>query len=251
MENFQYKFRQEKILVKKIASSSFLTEEMLWEIKKFYNPNPYHNFLHALQVSSEVLFLSPRDFNVIEIKSLLFAALFHDAWHMGQANLLDEFRSLDIALNSLEKFEKKYDIWFLDKSLIRKAIVWTVFAKRWKLTDRFARILWDLDVWIIWWEFLEFCYFWFPFAFELGQSKEEYLEKTEIWYFKYLLSFSKNILLTREIREIMPNSLKNIKIYLKNLKENKEVLFEMMDVIKNEDISLEEFKEKFERKIKN
>jgi hypothetical protein len=106
-----YKHSQEKYLMNLVSQSSFVTKEMLLDIKKYYNEDiPYHNFLHALQVSSEVLRLNPKYFNIVEIKSLFFAALFHDAGHTGQASLLDEFTSLDIALKSLEEFEQKYDI---------------------------------------------------------------------------------------------------------------------------------------------
>ncbi len=243
MIKIKYKSKQEKILIDLVASSSFVTKEMLCDIKKYYNEKiPYHNFLHVLQVSREVLRLSPKYFNILEIKSLLFAALFHDAWHKWQINLLDEFRSLDIALKSLEDFEKKYDIWFLDKSLIRKAIIWTVFAKRWKLTDRFAKILWDLDIWVIWWDFLEFCYYWFPFWYELNQTEEEYITKTEINYFKYLMSFDKQIILTQEVGEILPNSLKNIKKFINT---DNQILIDMMKIIKNEDIIYDKFVEKY------
>jgi len=247
MIKIQYKNKQEEILIEKVASSSFVTKEMLCDIKKYYNKEvPYHNFLHALQVSSEVLRLNPNDFNILEIKSLFFAALFHDAGHNWQANLLDEFRSLDIALNSLEEFEEKHKIGFLDKSLIRKAIIWTVFAKRWKFTDRFAKIMWDLDIWVIGGDFLEFCYYGFPFCYELWQTEEEYITKTEINYFKYLMNFDKSVILTNEVREILPNSLTNIKKFINT---SNEILIDMCKTIKNEDISLEEFTDKYENKI--
>ncbi len=247
MQKIQYKYSQEKILIDLLVSSSFITIEMLLEIKNYYNQNiAYHNFLHVLQVSSEVLRLNSKYFNILEIKSLFFAALFHDAGHKWQANLLDEFTSLDIALKSLDDFEKKYDIWFLDKSLIRKAIIWTVFKKRWKLTDRFAKILWDLDIWVIWGEFLEFCYYSFPFWYELWQTEEEYITITEINYFKYLMSFDKNIILTIEVREILPNSLKNIKKFI-NTDNN--ILIDMMKTIKSDDISYKEFVKKYKNKI--
>ena len=243
MTKINYKHSQERYLMVLLSQSSFVTKEMLLDIKKYYNEEiPYHNFLHALQVSSEVLRLNPKHFNIVEIKSLFFAALFHDAGHTGQASLLDEFTSLDIALKSLEEFEQKYDIWFLDKSLIRKAIIWTVFAKRWKLTDRFAKILWDLDIWVIWGEFLEFCYYGFPFWYELNQSEEEYITKTEINYFKYLMSFDKQIILTSEVKEILPNSLKNIKKFIATPNE---ILIYMMTTIKNKDITFFEFEEKY------
>ena len=247
MIKIKYKLKQEEIIIDNLSKSWFITKDMLYIIKQYYNSTvPYHNFLHALQVSTEVLKLNVNKFNIVEIKSLFFAALFHDAWHKWQANLLDEFRSLDIALENLEEFEKKYDIWYVDKTIIRKAIIWTVFAKRWKFTDRFARIMWDLDVWVIWWDFLEFCYYGFPFCYELGQTPQEYITKTEIGYFKYLMSFDKEVLLTSEVKEILPNSLKNIKKFLNT--DNK-VLIEMCEVIKDEDISLEEFEKRYQNKV--
>ena len=243
MQKLVYKSRQEQILIEEIASSSFVTKDILCEIKKYYNENvPYHNFLHVLQVSKQVLRLNPNSFNIVEIKSLFFAALFHDAWHTWQAELLDEFNSLDIALKSLNDFREKYDIWFLDERLIRKSIIWTVFSKRWQLTDRFAKILWDLDIWVIWLEFLEFCYYGFPFWYELWQTEDEYITKTEIWYFKYLLSFNKNIFLSSEVSEISNNQFTNIKKFL-NTKN--EIKIDMMKTIKNENITFLEFENKY------
>ncbi|MDQ7009714.1 MAG: hypothetical protein Q9M94_05475 [Candidatus Gracilibacteria bacterium] len=76
-----YKSREELILMKDLISSSFINLEQLLNIKSYYNEKvPYHNFLHALIVAGKVLeLLSPNDFNLIEIKSLFLAALFHDA----------------------------------------------------------------------------------------------------------------------------------------------------------------------------
>jgi hypothetical protein len=80
MIQIKYKYKQEQILIEEIASSSFITKDILCEIKKYYNEKvPYHNFLHVLQVSKQVLKLNPDLFNIVEIKSLFFAALFHDA----------------------------------------------------------------------------------------------------------------------------------------------------------------------------
>jgi hypothetical protein len=168
--------------------------------------------------------------------------LFHDAWHKWQADLLDEFTSLDIALKSLKELRNKYNIGFLDERLIRKAIIWTVFSKRWQLKDRFAKILWDLDIWVLWLDFLEFCYYWFPFWYELWLTEEEFITKTEIWYFKYLITFNKEILLTTEVKEISPNIFNNIKIFINT--DNK-LLIEMMKVIKNEDITYDDFYKKY------
>jgi len=241
----KYKLRQEKILIEEIASSSFITSEVLYEIKKYYNDTvPYHNFLHVLQVTKQVLRLNPKEINIVEIKSLFYAALFHDAWHTGQANLLDEFNSLDIALKSLHEFEHKYNIWFYDQRIIREAIVWTVFSKRWLMDKQFALILWDLDIWVLGLDFLEFCYYGFPFWYEMWLDEEEYITKTEIWYFKYLLSFDKEILLSKEVKEISPNVFKNIKKFLNT---DTELKIEMMKVIKNEDITYDEFYQKFNK----
>jgi hypothetical protein len=76
-----YKKREELILMREVISSSFITLEQLEYIKKHYDEKvPYHNFLHALTVALKVLeLLSHKDFNIIEIKSLFIAALFHDA----------------------------------------------------------------------------------------------------------------------------------------------------------------------------
>jgi hypothetical protein len=53
MRKIIYKKRQEKILIEEILSSSFLSEKIILEIKKLYLEKvEYHNFLHALQVSS-------------------------------------------------------------------------------------------------------------------------------------------------------------------------------------------------------
>lgn len=241
----KYKLKQEKILIEEISSSSFITSEILYEIKKYYHANvPYHNFLHVLQVSKQVLRLSLNEFNIVEIKSLFYAALFHDAWHTGQAYLLDEFNSLDIALKSLNEFNEKFKIWFLDEKIIRKAIIWTVFSKRWKLKDRFAKILWDLDIWVLWLEFLEFCYYSFPFWYEMWIEEKEFITKTEIWYFKFLLSINKEILLSNEVKEITTNVFKNIKKYLNTPTEIK---IDMMKTIKNEDITYDEFYKKFNK----
>jgi len=243
MEKIKYKYRQEKILIDELSSTPFVCKEVLYEIKSFYNKNvPYHNFLHVLQVSREILRLSSDDFNILEIKSLLFAGLFHDAWHTGQSEILDEFNSLDIALEKLTDLQNRFDIWILDDRIIRKAIVWTVFSNRWKLTDKFAKILWDFDIGVIWWKLLEFCYYGLPFWYELGQSEEVYITKTEIGYFKYIMSFDKKIILTSEVQEILPNSIKNIKQFMQMDLSKK---IEMMKVIKNEDITYDEFEKRF------
>lgn len=245
MEKFVYKSRQEKILIDEILSSSFLFLEILLEIKKLYSEKvPYHNFLHALQMASWVLLLDKTKFNLLEIKSLLIAGLFHDAWHSWTVNILDEYNSLDLALQNIENFQKKFDLWLLDFSIIRKAIIWTVFTKRWKIDNIYWKIMWDLDIWIIWWDFLDFCYYWFIYCCELWLSEKEFLEKTEIWYFKYLVSLNKEIFFTIEVKNIYPQSFQNIKKFINT---DYYIKKEMLETLKNEDITLEEFKEKFNK----
>jgi hypothetical protein len=79
--NCTYKLQQEEILIKAIVESSMISKNQLNDIKKCYHQNvAYHNFVHALTVASKVLeTLSHKEFNIIEIKSLFIAALFHDA----------------------------------------------------------------------------------------------------------------------------------------------------------------------------
>ena len=150
-----YKKREEEKLINELISSSFINKEQLHYIKKYYDEKvPYHNFLHVLFVAWKVLeLLSPEDFNLIEIKSLFIAALFHDAWHTGMAEDLDEFRSLDIAIKAINDFEKEYNYKWINNSIIRKAIIWTVFKNRWKNTNKYAIIMADLDISSLWLDF--------------------------------------------------------------------------------------------------
>ena len=188
-----YKSREELILMEDLASSSFITLEQLKDIKKYYDEKvPYHNFLHALTVASKVLeLLSPDDFNLIEIKSLFLAGLFHDAGHTGMAESLDEFRSLDIALNAIDEFEKKYNYSGIDNSIIRKAIIWTVFKNRLKNKNKYAIIMADLDIHQLWYTFEYFLYysdFWM--ALEIWKFDKKWELNIEdwfknIWFFEY------------------------------------------------------------------
>jgi hypothetical protein len=59
------------------------------------------------------------------------------------------------------------------------------------------------------------------------------------------LSFNKDILLSEEVKVISPNVFKNIKKYLNTPSEIK---VDMMKTIKNEDITYEEFYEKYKNK---
>lgn len=109
-KNIMYKRREEAHLSEKILSSKLISKEELEYIKNLYCEFvPYHNFIHALKVSESVLMLPLSDFSIVEIRSLLIAALFHDAGHRGTASDLDEFRSLDMAFEGILDFEKRYD----------------------------------------------------------------------------------------------------------------------------------------------
>jgi hypothetical protein len=255
-----YKKREELILMREVISSSFITLEQLEYIKKHYDEKvPYHNFLHALTVALKVLeLLSHKDFNIIEIKSLFIAALFHDAWHTGMAEDLDEFRSLDLALESINIFENKYNYFWVDNSIIRKAIIWTVFKSRWKNTNKYALIMADLDIHAIWLDFMEYLYysdFWM--ALEIGNTKEWKLNIDEwfknIWFFKFIMWIDKNIYKNEQIKnELLNKSLENITEYIKISKNNCKLdnnisIQKIFNYWKNNDITLEEFKNKFKQ----
>jgi hypothetical protein len=79
-------------------------------------------------------------------------------------------------------------------------------------------------------------------ALEYDVSVEEYFIETEKKYFLYLMNIDKNVLITSEVREILPHSLKTIKDFY-NIPLEKRL--EMFEVLKNEDITLDEFKERF------
>ena len=75
-----YKRKQEQLYIEKILSSKLITQEELLYIKQLYSEFvPYHNFLHALTVAESVLHLPTEKWNIMEIKSLFMAGLFHDA----------------------------------------------------------------------------------------------------------------------------------------------------------------------------
>ena len=44
------------------------------------------------------------NFNILEIKSLLIASLFHDAGHNGKMEVLDKFTALDHFRKTMDKF---------------------------------------------------------------------------------------------------------------------------------------------------
>ena len=253
-----YKSREESILMKELILSSFITLEQLEDIKKHYDEKvPYHNFLHVLTVAWNVLeLLSPKDFNLIEIKSLFLAALFHDAWHTWMAGDLDEFRSLDIALEAIDNFEKKYDYIWIDKSIIRKAIIWTVFKNRAKNKNKYAIIMADLDISILWMDFVDFLYysdFWM--ALEIGNYEEQELNIKDwfknIWYFKFLMWVDKNIYRNKNISDkLLKKSLINITKYINISKNNFHLddwqkIEEIFNYWRNNNVTLNDLKNKF------
>ena len=136
MWSFVYKTKEEKILIDLLVSSSLITKEVLLEIKKTYYNNPYHNFVHALYVTKLVTLLPHDKFNLLEIKSLMYAALFHDALHTWRGSELDEYVSYDIWLKTYKNLSEKYNLWIINESIFRNAILWTVFKNRWKLKNK-------------------------------------------------------------------------------------------------------------------
>ena len=201
-----YKSRQEKILMEELAESSMISMEQLQDIKKYYKEDvPYHNFLHALTVASRVLELSCEKYNIIEVRSLFIAALFHDAGHSWTAEDLDEFRSLDIAFENIEKFEKKYNYEWIDFSIVRNAIMWTVFKNRWTITNKYSRVLADLDIHTLWLDFVEFLYyadFWMALEIWDSVNWELDIEKwfKDISFFKFLMWVNRKIFLIQDFQ---------------------------------------------------
>lgn len=126
--------------------------------------------------------------------------------------MLDEFRSLDIAFQGIIDFEKKYDYAGIDYSIVRKAIIGTVFKNRAKNTDSYAILLADLDISTIGMSFPAFLYYCdFPICVEFGKNIEEWLQ--DVNYFKFLMSVEKNIFRNNDVKDIFPEALKNIKKY--------------------------------------
>jgi len=252
-----YKSRQEKILMEELAESSMINMEQLHDIKKYYSEDvAYHNFLHALTVATKVLELSCDKYNIIEVRSLFIAALFHDAGHKWTAEDLDEFRSLDIAFENIEKFEKKYNFEWIDVSIVRNAIMWTVFKKRGTNANKYARIMADLDIHTLGLDFVEFLYYAdFGMAVEIGEHTNWKLDLekwfSNISFFKFLLWVNKKIFLIQGFQdEFLHNSLYNIERYIqiskndfKNIKGEK--IIEIFNTWKNNDITLEEFKKEY------
>ena len=247
MNKLVYKSKQEKILIESLSQSRLISLEQLSYIKKLYdNKVPYHNFLHALKVAEWVLKLPRNKYNIIEIQSLFISALFHDAGHSGTAWDLDEFRSLDMAFQGIIDFEQKYNYSWIDYSIVRKSIIWTVFKNRATNKDPYAILLADIDVSTVWMSFPEFLYYAdFPISIELWKNIGEWI--ADLSYFKFLMWVDKNVFRSENIREIFPEYLRNIRKYtlISSLHIEKIYLY-----WKENDISYQEF-ELYYNKIVN
>ena len=252
-----YKSRQEAILIDELASSSMISKEQLLDIKQYYDENvAYHNFMHALVIAGKVLELSSEDYNIIEIRSLFLAALFHDAWHSWTAEDLDEFRSLDIAFENIEKFEKKYNYEGIDFPIVRKAIIWTVFKNRATNTGKYARLMADLDNHTIWLDFAEFLFytdFWMAVEIWEQTNWSTDIKKwfKNISYFKFLMWINKNIFLNSWLKdELLSQTLRNIQDYVSVSKNdftiwNGNKIEDIYKYWKDNDITFNEFQTKF------
>lgn len=242
--SFAYKSREESLLIENLLGSKLISKEQLLEIKKLYHESvPYHNFIHALKVAQGVLSLPSTRYNIIEIRSLFIAALFHDAWHKWVAEDLDEFRSLDMAFQWIIDFEQKYDYSGIDYSIVRKAIMWTVFKNRGNNKDSYAILLADLDVSTIWMDFAEFLYYCdFPISIEFWVEIEDWIR--DVNYFKFLTSINKNIFRCESMRTLYPNALWNIRKYIGLGEEH---ISELFTYWKQEDITFEEFRQYYEK----
>lgn len=239
-----YKSQQESILIESLSQSQLISHEQLLYIKNLYDESvPYHNFLHALKVAEGVLKL-PRDmYTIIEIQSLFISALFHDAGHTGTAGDLDEFRSLDMAFQGIIDFEKKYDYAGIDYSIVRKAIIWTVFKNRASNKNPYAIVLADIDVSTVWMKFSEFLYYCdFPISIEFWVDLETWL--SDLNYFKFLMWVDKNIFRNESVRRIFPEYLRNTKKYIQIDSQN---LLEIYEYWKNNDITYQEFEQYYKK----
>lgn len=244
MKGCIYKSGEESRLIKSLSQSQLISKQELLEIKSLYNEEvPYHNFLHALKVAEGVLKLPRIDYNIIEVQSLFISALFHDAWHTGTDEDLDEFRSLDMAFQWIIDFEKKYNYRWIDYSIVRKSIIWTVFKNRAQNKDKYAILLADLDVSTVWMTFPEFLYYAdFPFSVECWINIEKWL--SDLNYFKFLMWIEKNIFRTEKVRKIFPEYLSNIKKYTQ-VSANQ--ITELYNYWKDNDITYSEFEEKYKK----
>lgn len=244
MENIIWtkKTRQEKILEDDILESHLISFDVLKDIEATYLDNPYHNYLHALKVASYVLRLNPAYFNLGEIKSLLIAALFHDSGHWFESQVDDEQKSIDIAMWNLINFLDKEKLTLISPNIVKDAIAWTIFSERWHQDNRYSKIMWDLDVWVIGEDIVNFLYYSIPLSLEFNQDIETFLTKWQKYYFKSLLDINREIMISPEVKEILPNS---YNVIADVCRLNTEKNIEMFNVLKNEDITLEEFREKF------
>jgi len=236
--SFKIKNRQVSILKNEILDSWLIEKSILDDIEKLYFDNPYHNFLHALRVASYVLLLDKSKFSPIEIRSLIIAWLFHDAWHTWTAKELDEFTSL----NHFRITMDKYPDFLINDSICRNWIIWTVFKNRWKNINKYAKIMSDLDIWDIWTWLPDLLYYWSLYSIELWVTPSVFYTDVEKWYFKYLISVDRNIIISDDVREILPNSYSTIKdFYNIDLDEK----LEIHNYLLNNDATLDEFKTKF------
>lgn len=239
---FVIKKTQEDIYISNLLDTWLVDKKLILLAKERYFDNPYHNFLHALRVANYILFLPYDKFNALELRSLIIAWLFHDAWHTWDADILDEFKSLEIWRESMDQYLSENPDFIYNDSICRNAIIWTVFKNRAINKNKYAQILADADIWDIWYSVGDFIYFWSLLAYEFNQEAIDFYEKSEKWYFKYLISINKNIIINEDMRKALPNSLNTIKkFYTIDIQKK----LEMFQVLKNEDITLEDFKIRF------
>ena len=97
--------------------------------------------------------------------------------------------------------------------------------------------IWDIWIWIA-----ELMYYWSWLTLEFWLTPDKFYTDAEKWYFKYLISVDRNIIISKDVRKALPNSYKTIKEFFTYPLEDK---IKMYEVLKNEDITLDEFKKKF------
>jgi len=239
--NFVQKKREEDALIVKIASSGLISEDILNDIRRYYNRLPYHNFLHVLKICYYVTILPSSSFDLVEIKSLMYSALFHDCFHDWKPDITDEPISYIFWCMKIKEYQEKYDIWYIDFSIVRNAIIWTVFSNRWNFDNKYSIIMSDLDIWIIWEWVYEYCYYWWlSLSSEFWINIDDWVQ--DYTFFKVNLNISDKFFLSKEVQDLLPNCYTSIYRFITMEKSTK---VKMYEILKNEDITFLEFKEKF------
>jgi hypothetical protein len=115
-----------------------------------------------------------------------------------------------------------------------------VFKNRSINKNKYAQIGADIDIGSIWDGIWEFLYYSSLYALELWVTAKIFYTEIEKWYFKFLLWINKNVIITEQVRKILPNSIATIKDFYSIDDEKK---MDMFEILRTQDITVDEFKE--------